>query len=416
MKNITLQEVDILSNNRVFSFILGLFFSSLLLAGGRRAKVEQVSAQMRLLSASEIREILEKFPEMVPDMFKAEVFEKGDTLSMVELFSFTEVEGIPILKNLFPRFHFYKGLTGTLPPYPYLMAVGGNKRYSMPSGFNHLLLESGLEVTERNIIELAKAFVILAVGSEPVFGNLEWGQAARRRPRPSLKDELLSFPQITFLEGRRSMDKKKSPPIYRVYLKVRVNEEIQIYGFHIRYGQILWATMNVEGKTSTKYFDFEIIEEPPKRGELDLQGQINIATASPSKAYVEWEGSKPHYYLIIESNGQATNNPVKFELSGFRNNQPNIAILVRCVDSAYADTLLFQPVVIDSNGNGSFLWTPNSQKTCITRVWAIDTVTKDSTPSKNLTLQKVITGRFLNNDIFGVYFCDQFFVNHLSIN
>ncbi|MDH5684367.1 MAG: hypothetical protein OEZ20_07880, partial [candidate division WOR-3 bacterium] len=281
-----------------------------------------------------------------------------------------------------------------------LKAVVGDRLYGMPFYFNRLLLEHNIEVNDKNIIELAKAFVIFALGSETVL-----------REDGTWDEELALFPQITFLEGKRSVDKKKIPPIYRVHLRVRVNDEIQIYGFNIQNGQIQWATMNVEGKTATKYFDLEIIKEPPKRGELDLNGQINIATASPSKAYVEWENTTPHYYLIVELNGQATNDPVKFELSGFQANQPNIAILARCIETAYADTLLYQPVVIDESGNSSYLWTPNSQKTCITRVWAIDTVTKDSTPSKNLTLEKVITGKFHDNypDTFTVYFTDQFF-------
>ncbi|MEO0115053.1 MAG: hypothetical protein ABIK93_06210, partial [candidate division WOR-3 bacterium] len=369
-----------------------LFAVSIVMAGGRIPKIERSSSTMRQLSGKETKELIERIPEIFIDAlgraasdFKTDEIAKlkQDTNFLKANLKLKELE-TSLLQTVFPNAHFYQlWKLDVRPHYPYLIAIIGNKLYQMPSNFNRLLLEHNLEVNDKNIIELAKAFVIIALEGK----------------------------EITFLEGKRSIDKKKSPPIYRVQLKVRVNDEIQIYGFHIRYGQILWATMNVEGETDTKYFDFEIIEEPPKRGELDLQGQINIATASPSKAYVEWEDSKPHYYLIVDSNGQATNDPVKFELSGFQTNQPNIAILVRCIKTAYTDTLLYQPVAIDSSGNGSFLWTPNSQKTCITRVWAIDTVTKDSTPSKELTLEKVVTGRFHDNypDTFTVYFTDQFF-------
>jgi hypothetical protein len=264
-----------------------LFAVSMVMAGGGKPKIEKASANLRPLSASEIMGILQNFPEMVPGFLKDDVFSKKDTLRVKRLFRFSELDN-SLLKQIFSTARFYRGFDGKKPPHPYLMAVVGNKRYSMPSNFNRLLLEHNLEVNDKNIIELAKAFVIIALEGK----------------------------EITFLEGKRSVDKKKTPPIYRVHLKVRVNDEIQIYGFNIQNGQIQWATMNVEGKTATKYFDLEIIEEPSKRGELDLQGQINIATASPSKAYVEWENTIPHYYLIVESNGQATNDPVKFELSG----------------------------------------------------------------------------------------------------
>ncbi len=414
-----------LSNNRVVAFILGLFFSSLLLAGGRRAKVEQVSAQMRLLSASEIREILEKFPEMVPDMFKAEVFEKGDTLSMVELFSFTEVEGIPLLKNLFPRFHFYKGLTGTLPPYPYLMAVGGNKKYSMPSGFNHLLLESGLEVTERNIIELAKAFVILAVGSEPVFGNLEWGQAARRRPRPSPKDELLSFPQITFLEGRR-IKKRIADDVYNAFLKIKVGEEIQEWYFRTGYGGQFWGVSvgyPASGRFLLKYHPLPA-EKKGKEGGWDTNPKIEIDTLLGG-VYYEKAGDTFHYYLIVSQNAQQIRDTIRFIVSSFPPNARNVYIRAKSIDTTYARSFFFGRVFPDSNGHADTVWFPSGSLTGITEVTAGYADTSAQNPEdtyqpdtllipQELTLEKVITGRFHSNypDTFTVYFTDQFFVNH----
>ncbi|MDW8114754.1 MAG: hypothetical protein RMJ34_07485, partial [candidate division WOR-3 bacterium] len=110
-------------------------------------------------------------------------------------------------------------------------------------------------------------------------------------------------------------------------------------------------------------------------------------------------------YLIVKKNNEPTGYCVQFHLSGFQPNQQHIVILVRSINSRYADTLLRQPVAINSNGEGSFLWVPSSETTCITKVWAIDTISGDTTLSKKLTLEKVITGIFPNGDSFWVYFC-----------
>jgi len=79
------------------------------------------------------------------------------------MFGFIEVTIAP-LARIFPTARFYRGHNFNSPPYPYLMAIEGNRRYPMPYGFNHLLMDNGLKVTDKNIIELAKAFVTVAIG------------------------------------------------------------------------------------------------------------------------------------------------------------------------------------------------------------------------------------------------------------
>lgn len=262
-----------IKNSRLaFIGLIILFAYSLVMAGGRIPKTEPVNATLRPLSVNEVMEILQKFPEMVPDNFKDEIFNKGDENVIKDLFNFRELEDVDLLKHLFPTVRFIKANKFTKPPLPYLMAISDDKRYeNVPSLFNRLLLDNGIEVNNKNIIELAKAFVIIALEGK----------------------------EITFLEGKSSVDKKKDPPIYRVHLKVEVNNQKQIYGFHIKKGQFQWVTMDIEGGTTTKWFDLEVIEDTLKRGELDLEGQIKISTVSPSSAYFEREGNIYHYYLIV---------------------------------------------------------------------------------------------------------------------
>lgn len=227
-----------------------LFSVSLVIAGGGK-KTEKISVSMRSLSVKETKELIERIPEVFIDALgsAATDFKTDEIATLKQDSSFLESNlklkelSTLLLQKVFPNAHFYQlWKLDIRPHYPYLIAIIGNKLYQMPYRFNHLLLGHNSEVNNKNIIELAKVFVIVALEGQ----------------------------EVTFLEGKISVDKKKIPPIYRVYLKVRVNNEVQIYGFHVQNDQIQWATMNVEGKTETRYFDFEIIENPPNRKELDL--------------------------------------------------------------------------------------------------------------------------------------------------
>ncbi|MCS7250147.1 MAG: hypothetical protein NZ608_04365 [candidate division WOR-3 bacterium] len=325
--------------------------------------------------------------------------------------SWYKFETHPLLANIFPEVKFYKLFYGiSLPPQSCMKAEFKGKFYKLPVEFNRLLLDNGFEVDEKNIIELAKAFVVIAsegFALHDLIEELLKSDTGRYLIEGIVEEEKYKrgFPQITFLEGKRSIDKKKTPPVYRAFLKVKVGDQTQIYSFRIRRGQIEEAKMNIEGETVIHYFHLKVIKISPKRGELDLNGEINIVTTPPSDAYVEWEKDIPHYYLIVKKNNEPTGYCVQFHLSGFQPNQQHIVILVRSINSRYADTLLRQPVAINSNGEGSFLWVPSSETTCITKVWAIDTISGDTTLSKKLTLEKVITGIFPNGDSFWVYFC-----------
>jgi hypothetical protein len=371
-----------------------LFAVSLVIAGGRKPKIEPVNASLRQLSANEVMEILQKFPEMVPDRYKDGIFNKGDKYLIEGLFHFREVEDVDLLKRLFPTIRFIKASNfHTKPPLPYLMAVSGNKRYEdIPSLFNRLLLDNGLEVNNKNIIELAKAFVIITFADRPGF-----------------------FPKITFLEGKR-IKKVIGGISYEAKLKVRINEQIEEWYFNAHYNQFRVISRGGP-KGLIKQYDLPISEGPPqKQGKLELDTipKIEIATTTPSKAYVEWEGAIPHYYLIVDTNGHATNYQVKFELSGFPASAENVYL--RVIDTIWAGTRLLTRVEINDSGKGSYLWTPPVESTGICKAgagFAADTnppaTYRDTTSHKELTLEKVITGSFTNDTTYKIYFCHQVF-------
>ncbi|MCS7250149.1 MAG: hypothetical protein NZ608_04375 [candidate division WOR-3 bacterium] len=316
---------------KVRVLFLGLLVFSFLFAGGRKViGKEVVVPRMRMLSAREImREILQKFPEMVPDWCKDNIFVKGDTEEVIELFPFSKVEGVDLLQRFLPYVNFYKGIN-LVAMYPYFIAISGTNKYKMPQDFNRLILDNGLEVTDKNILELAKMFVILAVGSEPVFlKGGEWGEWRKRRPSLTIEDELLSFPQITFLEGKRiNMWDSEEGMRMDAELKIRIGDgEIQKWRFSqtlyrnppgekrrrlIKVGQFTRITVFVNEKPYRSY-EVWLIEEKLK-GELDSRNpRIEIAT-NIGNATVE---NDSFHYLITNRNKTPTNSWLRFRLYSF---------------------------------------------------------------------------------------------------
>jgi hypothetical protein len=223
-------------------------------SGRKPAKEGQVGVSLRRLSTDEVMSIIRKFPEMVPADLASK---RNDTAYLNDYFEFSEVRAAQ-LEKVFPATRFYKGREfNSLPPFPYLMAVVGNKRYWLPGQFNQLLLDNGLQVTDRNIIELAKTFVLLAAGSQPVYGNAEFGGPSG--------DELASFPQVTFLGGRRIEEyDAQSTFTMDVEIRCRTDGEVQTWklsqsrrfpssGSPVRIGQFARALVFVSGKPARLY-------------------------------------------------------------------------------------------------------------------------------------------------------------------
>lgn len=173
---------------------------------------------MRRITGAELMDVLRVYPG---EASAGLANRNHDTTFFAHSFPISEVTAAS-LKRVLPGARFYRGLS-TAPRLqrPYLFAVADDKSYLMPGGFTRLLSGSSLKVTDSNAIALAKAFVILAAGSQSV--------PSRPDSVGPAGEELLSFPHITFLDskladqpGRRSGD---------AWLKVGIDGDIQEWEF-----------------------------------------------------------------------------------------------------------------------------------------------------------------------------------------
>jgi hypothetical protein len=270
----------------------------------------------------------------------------------------------------------------------------------LPSGFNRLLLDNGLEVNDKNIIELAKAFVIITFADRPGF-----------------------FPKITFLEGKKI---KEYDQYWATQMDVKIKcriegGEIETWKFSLskgqgRKGQFAAVSIFSGGKLIRDYQIKTFVREEGKRGELDLDPEVRIATRV-GNATVEQDS---FYYLITYSNGEQTGYSVCCSLFNFQANEENVYVRIRPKSPyTYGPNTLFGPVNINGNGKGSYLWQPSAEiQSGIGKVdagnWTQEQGFQKRTleeEDKNLTLEKADTCRFHSNytDSFTVYYPDQFF-------
>ena len=235
--------------------LLVLATFSLAAAWGRKPpKEEVVKVTLRALSPSEVMAILQKFPEMVPSWLASA---KNDTHELARTCGSSEVTAGP-LKIVFPAARFYKGLDLDIkPPYPYLMAIVGHKREMMPDQFNGLLVNNDVRMTDKNIVALAKAFVVLAVGHQRVFGNPIFGGPQG--------DELLAFPKIVLLDCTRTNGRLRGVWQYEAEVDVKVNEQEEKWYFDVSRTQFRSVIRtSAKGVTIDAYFP-SVVESLPKR-------------------------------------------------------------------------------------------------------------------------------------------------------
>jgi hypothetical protein len=215
-------------------------------SGRKPAKEPQGSASLRRISASEVMDILSRFPEMVPSDLAAK---KNDTSYLVRVYGLVEVT-VPLLRRAFPAARFYLGRDLYFKPSgSYLMAIAGGKRYMMPGELNRLLADIGQKVTDKNTVELAEAFVILAVGSEG------------------------SFPEITFLSATRTELKADLPTSDAAILKVKTGKETEEWHFSVLRGQFEGAA-RVSAKGVIQNFPCAIVESLPGRGHPAFKREV----------------------------------------------------------------------------------------------------------------------------------------------
>lgn len=193
------------NKNIILIWLIIFFACSLPIVGERKQKIKSIETSIQTLSDGEIEKLNKKFPEL--GLRKHGITKVRNTM----------------LDNFFPQNHFYKILDrGGTPPYPFLLTIIGEKHYRMPYYFNRLLKEYNLEVNNKDIIELTKVFVLLAIGNEPIVDS-ETGDLRG----------LLYYPHVTFLESKsikeeKMIDKKKNIT-YTAILKVKVMDRINYW-------------------------------------------------------------------------------------------------------------------------------------------------------------------------------------------
>jgi hypothetical protein len=242
-------------------------------SGRKPAKEGPAGVSLRRLSGSEVMDILNKFPEMVPSYLASS---RNDTSGLVDMFGFIEVTS-PELARVFRAARFYIGHDFWQPPQPYMMAVAGEKRY-MLGDFNQLVLDNGLEVDDKRIIELAEAFVIFAVGSE-----------------------MGSIPEVTFPESKRVNQVINGTP-FKVMLKVEIDGQVDDWYFRVIDNQFSYVSRR-GAKGIVKHYLPNVVEPLPSRGQLDPTPDMVIDTRPNGDAYMELgPQSSVHYYVILKTN------------------------------------------------------------------------------------------------------------------
>jgi hypothetical protein len=217
-----------------------LLTASLAAAWGRKPpKEEEVKVALRLLSPSETVTMMQKYPEMFPSSISG----TKDRERFARLFPVTEVTSAP-LKRVFSKAQFYLAFSiDGKPTIPYLMATRAGKRYIMPGEFNRLLLDDGLRVTNKNMLALAEAFTVLAIGAD--YGPDPW-------------------PQITFYDAER-IDTVIGRTTWSARVKVKYGEHVEVWHFaswHNGFGVVSGGT---EASQPTKRYDLPSAEPPQKR-------------------------------------------------------------------------------------------------------------------------------------------------------
>jgi hypothetical protein len=204
--------------------------------------------------------------------------------------------GSELLERLFPSTSFYGALYPGRPPYPYLISINGDSELMMPAGFNRLLRHYGTKVTSDNIVDLAKAFVILAVVNEPT--TLEEGAA----PNDS--------PQIVLLRGQRTDDHDSSnADAIDARIVCRIGSgEVETWEFSqsrhtprkgvwVKVGQFGVVYRVINGKRVREYAPVEA-EEETRRGMVIGDPEVVVVdTAGNATAEQDTFFFKYHYYL-----------------------------------------------------------------------------------------------------------------------
>ncbi|GEM_PF-1963321 len=346
---------------------------------GRKPAMENTAVSISLLTDAEAAQLSKQFPELK--------LGRGGEVGQFR----NEAIG-----RAFPTTDFYRAYDlSVTPPLPRMIAVSGDTQLPMPEGLSKLLARYSIGVNDDNIIELAKTFVLLAVGDQHF--------------RP-----LDSFPSIVFLEARRIKQRIGSISC-EAKLKVIVGEQVEEWYFDSRHGHLSYVERRV-ANGRVKFYVLSCAEPRPEQRLLYQTPCIDIVDSFPSGAYLEWHGAIPYYYLIVEKNNTATGDSVGFHVSDFPIESTNVFVRVR--DPWFDTTRLLLPVEMDS-GQGTCFWPAPVVSTGMFTVDAgyynpgrpESTYHLATDSSRILTMERVKDTLFAgpDGDTLSVYFCDQFF-------
>jgi len=350
-------------------------------ASGRKpAREERAKTSARVLTNTEADQLGRRFPG---------------------LRARTQVTG-ELLERLFPNTAFYRALYSYRGArVAYLTATSDTGLLTMPDGFNRLLRAYNMEVNDKNKVELAKAFVLTAIGNRPTTD-----------PETEYPVGLDSFPPIIFLDA--SVTKHRIGLYsYDVELKVRIGEQVEDWCFPVGQGQF-GLVLRRDARGNTIRFYNPVVDDPlPSRGQLDPDPNMDIV----GDAYVEYDTLfQPWYYVTVDTNSSPTHDTVVFSLSGFPPESTNVYVAV--FDPIRHANRYIHRVQMNS-GSGSDTWEPPQDSTGICNASAgyADTSDPERTyvgiPStaKVLTIERLKTGTFpgADTELLKVYFCDQFF-------
>ncbi len=327
-----------------------------------------------------------------------------------------------LLDRLFRKTAFYRILDRSgRPPHPYLISISGDSVLPMPGGFNLLLREQNMEVTDDNILDLARAFVILATDNEPLSIQIDEFSP------------LDSIPRITFLGGQRIEQRDLRYP-YAVDAKItcRVGSgETQTWDFFqardkpskgvwVKVGQFDAVRVSTGGKPLRQYFPVTTKEET-RTGAATGAEWIEIDIAIGNVTVEQDENLNSHYYLRSSRNGVPTDHFVGFRLHGFEPGEENVYVKVAPTPpfTTYGPDTLLGPVDIGPSGEGVCFWMPPFEtETGIALVCAGvkppgDTFSRLTHVDKELTVEKIVVDTFpgVTDDSLTIYYCNQSFAN-----
>jgi hypothetical protein len=207
---------------------------SMAAASGRKpARQERARTSVRVLTEVETSQLASRFPGLrARSQIRSE-----------------------LLARLFPNTAFYRALYHRgRPDFPYLTSISDTSLLYLPSDFNRLLRVYNMEVTDDNKVELAKAFVLMAIGDENGFAT-----------------GLDSFPPVTFVNADVTEHRIGWMP-YSVELKVKIGGQLEVWHFAIAMGKFLDVLrLDTKGRTINFY----------NPGQFESRGQLHLESVSP---------------------------------------------------------------------------------------------------------------------------------------